>query len=46
MITWSLVEMSGWSLEYIRELSLEDLKNYLSIEEAKSKIREKQSKKK
>lgn len=41
VLEWNLVELSGWTLEYIRNLSLKDIQNHLSIVDAKAKIQSK-----
>ena len=34
---WKLVLDTGWTLDYIRSLSLQDYHNYFQIKDAKSK---------
>ncbi len=36
---WELVMATGWTLEYVRSLSMQDFYNYLQIEDAKGKAR-------
>lgn len=41
ILEWNLAELTGWTLEYIRNLSLKDISNHLSLSDAKAKIQSK-----
>ena len=35
--TWKLAETTGWTLEYIRSLTMQDYHDYLQIKDARLK---------
>jgi len=39
MLRWRIAEEMGWSLEYIDALSLGDVWEYLSLQDARAKLR-------
>lgn len=39
VLRWKLAEEFGWSLEYIDGLSLQDILDYISIEDGKAHVR-------
>jgi hypothetical protein len=36
---WKIVEDTGWTLDYIRSLSMRDVHDYIQITDAKAKAR-------
>jgi hypothetical protein len=36
---WDIVERTGWTLDYIRSLSLQDIHDFYQIQDAKIKAR-------
>ncbi len=41
LITWQMVKETGWTLEYIRGLSMQDFNDYMQIKDGLSKARQK-----
>lgn len=39
-VRWRLARETGWSLEYIEELPLDDIRNFLAVLEAEKEVRE------
>lgn len=38
LLRWQIAERYGWSLEYIDNLSMADIHEYLQIQDAKAKL--------